>query len=340
MSADSPQLRAQTRGGACGGSGGQDPSAMGAGTQPLAAVGRAAGQKQRRIAAALLAFLPAPAPAVKAAAPPKADPLLDISFDGAPQPASSRAEGYARQVRQLRELQAHPHRLAERFARAAAPLMAVAPDVSLAMQAKAKTALDFLLQQAPPQPAGWAADFPATDSDAASTPAAKAPVAHASAVPSPTAQTQTAQTPAAAAARPPSDAELARWGRYVQAVQDPLSALEGLAEGRVPAEAAQTLRTVYPALYGEMQRRLFQALTEHLAGGQTLSVPQRRALSRLLGVPVDGLTAPDFGRMLQQSFAQERAQMRQPPRPAPRRAGQGGRHPITLQTPVQRIENR
>ena len=309
MIALSRRGRAQARGGASGGSGRQNTPPPGA-AAPFATLARAGEKKQRRIAAALRAFLDAPAPARKAVAPGAPDPLLAVQFDGSTDRAASRAEGYTRQVRQLRELQANPQLLVERLARSAGPLTAAAPDVSLAMQANTKTRLDFLLSKVPSPPGSWAAEFPA------------------------------AGTSAGERARPPSDAELARWSRYVQAVQDPLSTLEGLAEGRVPAEAAETLRTVYPALYGEMQRQLFQALTEHLAGGQTLSVPQRRALSRLLGVPVDRLTAPDFGHMLQQSFAQERAQMRQPPRPAPRRAAQGGRHPITLQTPVQRIENR
>ena len=84
----------------------------------------------------------------------------------------------------------------------------------------------------------------------------------------------------------------------------------------------------------------FRALAGHLAEGKTLSVPQRRALSRVLGVPVDRLTAPEFGQALQQSFALERAQQRPQPRPSPPRGGRGARQPITLQTPVQRIENR
>jgi hypothetical protein len=266
---------------------------------PLAALEQAVAGNRRRIGSALRTFLDAPAPVRKAVHPAAADPL-HLNFDGSTDRASSRADGYGRQIRQLRELQAHPGVLVRRFESSAGPLTAAAPAVSTAMQRKAKTAVDFLLSKAPPQPETWAGER----------------------------------------AQPPSDAELGRWGRYVNALQHPLAALDGLAQGRVPAEATEAVRTVYPALYGEMQRQIARALIAHRTGGSTLSVPQRHALARFLGAPVDRITAPDFGQALQRTYAQERAQDPQPPRPTPPQAGRGGRKLITYQTPTQRLENR
>ena len=96
----------------------------------------------------------------------------------------------------------------------------------------------------------------------------------------------------------PSKAALEEWGKYVHAVNDPASVLEGLAKGHVSIEGAETLRVVYPQLYAEAQR----ILLEHAAEFQeTLPYPRRVAISIMYQVPVDGTMTPHHMQFLQQA---------------------------------------
>lgn len=56
----------------------------------------------------------------------------------------------------------------------------------------------------------------------------------------------------------PSPTEIERFARRVRAANDPASVLEDIGTGRVTAEAAETLREVYPRLYQEAQSRLIE----------------------------------------------------------------------------------
>lgn len=81
-----------------------------------------------------------------------------------------------------------------------------------------------------------------------------------------------------------SDAARAKWERYVEAVKNPAGVVDDMARGRLSIEGAETLRTVYPAIYQDVQRKL----TEQISDLRT-RLPQRAKmeLSILYGVPVD-----------------------------------------------------
>lgn len=113
----------------------------------------------------------------------------------------------------------------------------------------------------------------------------------------------------------PSRVQLATFARYVEAAEDPAGVLEDVARGNaVTIEAAETLRSVYPALFGEAQRMLLeraQTLQE------TLPYTRRVTLSVLFQVPVDGTMSPDHLRFLQSATQPAAAPMPAQGSPAP-----------------------
>lgn len=60
----------------------------------------------------------------------------------------------------------------------------------------------------------------------------------------------------------PSKTEVERFARRVRAAESPASVFEDLANGTITSEAADTLREVYPELYGEAQMRLIERAGE------------------------------------------------------------------------------
>ncbi|HZJ66833.1 MAG TPA: hypothetical protein VFD36_25175, partial [Kofleriaceae bacterium] len=87
----------------------------------------------------------------------------------------------------------------------------------------------------------------------------------------------------------PSLAALDEFGKYVHAVNDPVSVLEDLAKGHVNMEGAETLRVVYPKLYAVAQRMLLEAAPTMQA---TLPYARRVTISIMYGIPVDGTMSP------------------------------------------------
>lgn len=99
----------------------------------------------------------------------------------------------------------------------------------------------------------------------------------------------------------PSSQRLQEWARYIEAAEDPATVLEDVAAGRgVSIEAAETLRTVYPALYQMARMKLVTS-----ARDLQVSVPYQRrvSLSVLFKVPVDPSMNPSHIQFLAQNSA-------------------------------------
>ncbi len=134
----------------------------------------------------------------------------------------------------------------------------------------------------------------------------------------------------------PSDQELARWYRYVDAVENPEKVLADMRHGVVARESAEALQAVYPRLIADLQHRMM----ERVAGySKPLSYKQKVALSQLLGVPVGGVGNPEATALLQKVHE---ASMQQQPS-----TGGGSQGPTSaesrrdnLATQSQRIEGR
>ena len=87
----------------------------------------------------------------------------------------------------------------------------------------------------------------------------------------------------------PGKVAIEQFARYVQAVNDPASVIEGLAKGKLDMEGAETLRAVYPQLFAEAQQTLLQSAPKLQ---QTLPYAHRMALFVMYQIPLDGTMMP------------------------------------------------
>jgi hypothetical protein len=121
----------------------------------------------------------------------------------------------------------------------------------------------------------------------------------------------------------PSAAAIEEFGKYVHAVNDPVSVLEDLAKGHPSAEGAETLRIVYPEIYRYAQKQLLAAAPEM---AKTLPYPRRVMLSILYQIPVDGTMQPSHAQFLQAPVPAPPAG--KPPSTGPLRLGQQTMSPL------------
>lgn len=120
---------------------------------------------------------------------------------------------------------------------------------------------------------------------------------------------------AAAKAKIP-DSEVAKFGRYLEAVKNPLGVLDDLKRGNATREGIETLKAIAPATYAEVQKRAIARVADMDAKGKPLSYEQRIALASLLDIPADPSRAPDFVAAIQQVYqaSQQQPQQQQAPK--------------------------
>jgi hypothetical protein len=97
----------------------------------------------------------------------------------------------------------------------------------------------------------------------------------------------------------PSDAELSRFERRVNAIQNPVSIIDELVTGTLSTEAVDAVKTVYPKLFENIQGRVMQYFMDN---PQTVSHNNRIKLSLLLDMPLDDDLKPENIRSFQKSF--------------------------------------
>lgn len=108
----------------------------------------------------------------------------------------------------------------------------------------------------------------------------------------------------------PSDSELMKFQRYVEAASNPLAVLDQMTTGFVTAEAAEAVKSCYPKLFADIQMRFAQRAGE-IQKNSTHA--QRVALSRVFGVAIDPTAEPKFAAAMQALYA--------PQEEAPKRPG-------------------
>lgn len=102
----------------------------------------------------------------------------------------------------------------------------------------------------------------------------------------------------------PSSLEIAKFERYLQAVENPMSVLEDLESGTLTREGVETLESVYPDLY----QRIQEQASELVAENPEMSYEKRLQLGSLLNIDSDtSLQSPNIT-ALQQTFADEQQQ--------------------------------
>lgn len=92
--------------------------------------------------------------------------------------------------------------------------------------------------------------------------------------------------------------ERSKFQRYVDAVNDPMSTLQKMADGTLTAEHVEALRAVYPKLYAEAQ----QAVLEMAADKNDLNFRQKVQLGLFLNVPTMPAYSPAIFASIQQQY--------------------------------------
>lgn len=87
-----------------------------------------------------------------------------------------------------------------------------------------------------------------------------------------------------------SRSEIAKFERYVRAVEEPLSAIEDLKEGRMSPEAVEALKEVYPQIFAQIQQTVLQRIADNK---QPVSHQAKLQLGLLLGIPTTPSLTPD-----------------------------------------------
>jgi len=123
----------------------------------------------------------------------------------------------------------------------------------------------------------------------------------------------------------PSIAAMEEFGRYVHAVNDPISVIEDIAHGTISAEGAETLRVVYPEMFGYAQKALLRASQEM---AKTLPYPRRVTLSILYRLPIDGTMQVAHAQYLAASIPAAAPRLAQPSTSGPLRLGQQTMSPL------------
>ena len=100
--------------------------------------------------------------------------------------------------------------------------------------------------------------------------------------------------------RQPSAQDVAKFAKYVQAVEDPTCIVRGLARGDVSREQVEAVRAVYPRLFAVMQGRIQEEVAKL---PKALPYPTRVALSVMFDVPLDASMAPKMVAGFQQQYA-------------------------------------
>lgn len=127
----------------------------------------------------------------------------------------------------------------------------------------------------------------------------------------------------------PSDSELAKFERYVEAVENPLQIFQDLKSGIVTNEQVETLRTLYPGIY----EKLVMGIREKLATAKKpLPYSKKNQLSVLFQQPLTQLHKPEVLALLQGQMPQEE------PQGAPRFSARSQKLALSNLTETQRIE--
>lgn len=88
-------------------------------------------------------------------------------------------------------------------------------------------------------------------------------------------------------APPPDKGAQAKYERQLDIAQQPLVALQHAKNGTLQAQDVQTLKTIYPQLYGKIVSKTLDELSTAKANGTHIPYHRMQSLSLLLGTPLD-----------------------------------------------------
>ena len=195
-------------------------------------------------------------------------PLAINREDGAKDRApSNKKEAFNNIQKNLSNLVINSDVLLDRSVKAGAPLSYAAPQTAAAVGEKAISAVNFLMSKVPKNP--YEAVFP------------------------------TGGEPE----YEPSSMELAKFERYLQVVDNPLSVLDDIETGLLTKEHVEALKAVYPRLYMKIREEALEQMSEESA--QKMSYAKKVQLSMLLDIPGDSSLLGKNIAALQTTFVPE-----------------------------------
>jgi hypothetical protein len=103
----------------------------------------------------------------------------------------------------------------------------------------------------------------------------------------------------------PSNYDLAKFHRYLTAVDDPKTVVHDLQNGRISHEGVEALKEVYPTLYSKLQDKIVDGLQ---TSGHDLPYNRRVQLGSLFGIAADDSMLPQNVLSLQANFGQQPTQ--------------------------------
>lgn len=176
----------------------------------------------------------------------------------------NRQQAFQNISQNLMNLRADPDALTDRLARSTARIASVAPTVAQEAQQTLVRATEFLASKLPqPINSGSELMFPK--------------------------------------AYHPSSLELAKFERYVQAVEHPLSVMDDLEKGTLTSEHIEAIKVVYPALYTQLQQEVIRQVAS--PEGQKMPYGKKVQLGILLDTATDESLTPHAIEFLQSNFA-------------------------------------
>lgn len=135
----------------------------------------------------------------------------------------------------------------------------------------------------------------------------------------------------------PSDFELAKFERCVDAAENPLSILESIQKGTVSPEEIETCQTLFPSLYKRLQTDVVNAIMDP---NIKLNYGQRIQIGSLLNVPADATLNPSFIASMQQRLNADQGGRPEGSQDSVPRPSKIDINPQAMSTNVQRISER
>ena len=175
------------------------------------------------------------------------------------QDESTAQKAFLARSKEITDLISNPTKLTENLSSSLQGVATFAPQHGQLMAQKAMTALNFLYDKMPKAPSTY--------------------------------------SPFGGRQWTPTDLEINKWGKYLEAVNNPLSVVESFSKGNVSNEGIEVLRTLYP----ETSKTVDSQIMDHLSNlKEPLPLQKRIQLSKMLGFPVDDSMKPDFINSMQQ----------------------------------------
>jgi hypothetical protein len=88
----------------------------------------------------------------------------------------------------------------------------------------------------------------------------------------------------------PSELQMSKFERYVQAVENPMSAVDDLKNGTLTREAAEAVKIVYPNMFAKMQQQVIETIQDP---DTTIDYSKRLQLGILMDLPTDASLQPE-----------------------------------------------